>query len=542
MDFDPLTSIMDTFTGTVGDSGVNMVDRLAEYFRTQHRDRFMIWNLSEQTYDYGKFNNEVIDVNFPGYPAPPLHTLCTLCDGIDAWLRADELNVAVVHCSNGTGRTGAVIACYLAWTRQFESTNAALEHIATVKGTSIDEIVNPTQLRYCNYFNNLLKNQLPSGRPIFLKRVIMNTIPSFGPQGICRPYLQIFKNAKMVFSSTWSAKTIKSYTPEDGSIIFPVDSFLDDDILVRIRHLSANGDRISMLRFGFHTGYIKQGDVNFRLLKNELDGACVDSRFADDFLVDLICSTPEADASSSMDQEFWKNMASRKISEEDALKITPMKHREKQVNHAILAEDDDDLHQFVSDSNVLDSISNTFTKSLRETGASFTTLLNSFATPLTPMPAVRESEENEKKEVQNYDDLEKYIQDLGHVEEVNPKASLLAIAESPDIAALPHPKTLPLKNIELSPANIKAPILDTGNLRETSVDKNLNIASKSSISLDDLDDSTFLESVLNQLGGDESGDDEPLNLEDIENQLDDDEDISSAKNGHSSTVTFADLP
>ena len=37
----------------------------------------------------------------------------------------------------------------------------------------------------------------------------MNTIPAFGPNGSCRPYLQIFKNAKLVFSSTWQSKIVK---------------------------------------------------------------------------------------------------------------------------------------------------------------------------------------------------------------------------------------------------------------------------------------------------------------------------------------------
>ena len=38
----------------------------------------MLWNCSEEAYDASFFGGRVIDVRFPGYPAPPLEMLLRL--------------------------------------------------------------------------------------------------------------------------------------------------------------------------------------------------------------------------------------------------------------------------------------------------------------------------------------------------------------------------------------------------------------------------------------------------------------------------------
>ena len=65
--------------------------------------------------------------------------------------------------------------------------------------------------------------------------------------------------------------------PTDGSIIFSVDCVVQGDILIRSRHLSVSGQKVSMFRAAFHTGYVPCGVL--RLSKSQLDGACSDSRF-----------------------------------------------------------------------------------------------------------------------------------------------------------------------------------------------------------------------------------------------------------------------
>jgi hypothetical protein len=72
----------------------------------------------------------------------------------------------------------------------------------------------------------------------------------------------------------------------DGSVPFNVDQIIQGDILIRCRHLTFSKQRVSMFRSAFHTGYVPPNVM--RLTKSQLDGACSDKRFPDDFFLDLI--------------------------------------------------------------------------------------------------------------------------------------------------------------------------------------------------------------------------------------------------------------
>lgn len=51
------------------------VDAVAAALARRHGGHFMIWNISEETYDYSLFENQVLEFKFPGHPAPPLGLL-----------------------------------------------------------------------------------------------------------------------------------------------------------------------------------------------------------------------------------------------------------------------------------------------------------------------------------------------------------------------------------------------------------------------------------------------------------------------------------
>lgn len=280
----------------------NPIDSVAYLLNSRHNGRYMIWNLSEEPYEYSKFQEQVLEFKFPGHPAPPLGLLFRICTSMESWLEADPNNVAAVHCLTGKGRTGTVIACYLAWTGQFLSPMEALQYVSEKRNTSIEKITIPSQRRYIQYFTNMMDGVKPRSSPLLLRRVIMNTIPVFSTRKSqdedgteietsgCSPYLQIFKGGKLVFTTTWKdtqeGNGVQWAGDSDGSLSFPIENILQGDVLIRCRHLSDSGKRVSMFRAAFHTGYIPMGIL--RLTKAQLDGACQDSRFADDFFIDFI--------------------------------------------------------------------------------------------------------------------------------------------------------------------------------------------------------------------------------------------------------------
>ncbi len=108
----------------------------------------------------------------------------------------------------------------------------------------------------------------------------------------CAPYLQIFKGGKLIFTT---AATLHVQQPDeelpfvqvvDGTVPFNIEQVIQGDILIRCRHLTFHKQRVSMFRAAFHTGYVPPNVL--RLTKSQLDGACADRRYPDDFFLDLI--------------------------------------------------------------------------------------------------------------------------------------------------------------------------------------------------------------------------------------------------------------
>lgn len=287
----------------------------------------MIWNLSEVEYDVSILEDQVLLFSFPGSPSPPLGLLLKLLISMESWLKADERNVAVVHCLTGKGRTSTVVAAFLCWMGEagFRDVHKALDYIAQCKRCPANELTIPSQRRYVQYFANMLDGVRPSQPPLMLKRIILSEAPKFAkgpprentppppddsndvydPDHIlmgCAPYLQIFKAGQLVFTTAASLhyNQPKDDLPfcqiADGPISFHVENVVQGDILVRCRHLTAQGQRVSMFRAAFHTGYAPP--TVMRLTKAQLDGACTDKRFADDFFLDLIFEPCDAEMAS----------------------------------------------------------------------------------------------------------------------------------------------------------------------------------------------------------------------------------------------------
>mmetsp|Transcript_27971 Transcript_27971/g.34507 ORF Transcript_27971/g.34507 Transcript_27971/m.34507 type:complete len:800 (-) Transcript_27971:148-2547(-) len=298
---------------------------VAHLLQKRHGGKFMIWNVSELEYDYSILEDQVMTFQFPGSPSPPLGLLLKILLSVESWLKADSENVAVMHCLTGRGRTSTIMAAFLCWMGEAGfggvDPTKALEYIAYCKRIEPDILTIPSQRRYVTYFKNMMDGVRPSQPPLLLMRIIMSEAPKFGKnmppddknddetsrskekeQELgCAPYVQIFKAGKLVFTTAAS----KSYNQSkddlpfcvasEGQITFPVETIVQGDILIRCRHLTRRSQRVSMFRVAFHTGYVPPKVL--RLTKAQLDGACTDKRYTDDFFLDFIfeeCSTSMA--------------------------------------------------------------------------------------------------------------------------------------------------------------------------------------------------------------------------------------------------------
>ena len=318
----PYSSEKDILSG-----GNNIID-VAAFLKRKHHGHYMIWNLSEESYNNSYFAEQVLEYKFPGHPSPPLGLLFKICTSIESWLDADEENVAVIHCLTGKGRTTTVIACLLTWINEISTPMEALQYIADRRGISSDELTIPSQRRYIQYFANMLDGVRPRSEPLLLRRVILNSVPFFGDDGYgnagCCPYIQLFKNGQLIATAIPSMDIdpgkVTDHTDHgkksppswirttEGAVSFVVDVLVRGDVLLRCRHVTVDGARESMFRAAFHTGYVPYGVL--RLSKAQLDGASNDPRFKEEFLVDLIFAPVDADSEVSANPMDPSNLAS----------------------------------------------------------------------------------------------------------------------------------------------------------------------------------------------------------------------------------------
>ena len=115
----------------------NDINIVSKFLKQKHGSHFMIWNVSEDTYDYTCFGDQVLEYSFPGHPAPPLGLLFNICTSVESWLDADEKNVAVIHCLTGKGRTATLMACILTWIGESASPLEALQYVSERRGKTI---------------------------------------------------------------------------------------------------------------------------------------------------------------------------------------------------------------------------------------------------------------------------------------------------------------------------------------------------------------------------------------------------------------------
>lgn len=121
------------------------------------------------------------------------------------------------------------------------------------------------------------------------------------------PVQQVFKAGKLICTT---AATLEPNQSEedlpfvevgDGTIPFEIGEVIHGDILIRCRHLTRKNQRVSMFRAAFHTGYVPPNVL--RLTKTQLDGACLDQRYPDDFFLDLIFEKVDAETASKHFEE-----------------------------------------------------------------------------------------------------------------------------------------------------------------------------------------------------------------------------------------------
>lgn len=76
----------------------NSLADVADLLEVEHGRNYMVYNLSERSYDVSKLNHQVIEMGWPDHQSPPLKLLFILVMSIHSWLIGDPEHVVCIHC------------------------------------------------------------------------------------------------------------------------------------------------------------------------------------------------------------------------------------------------------------------------------------------------------------------------------------------------------------------------------------------------------------------------------------------------------------
>jgi protein-tyrosine phosphatase len=297
----------------------NNINQVAEMLNSRHLNHYMIWNLSERTYDYSLFNNQIMTFGWPDHHAPALNYLFKILSSLDSWLKADPLNVGVVHCLAGKGRTGTVLCSYLLYSGAFEEAAEALHFFGNKRSCTKSGVEQPSQIRYVSYLKQVISGHSPRPKTRWLQRVIMRPVPAFSHLNGVRPILQICDTTRypetLIFSSSWFDKETRHIDPEEGKVEYHMNVRCKGDVVVRCFHVSTRfrsmTTTVPMFRAQFHTGFLPDRKTNpevFILRKDRLDLAYRDSRFPDNFQVEFVFE-PYTNETDDEEDDTWSEEA-----------------------------------------------------------------------------------------------------------------------------------------------------------------------------------------------------------------------------------------
>ena len=235
-------------------NGLRM-DEVVRFLELRHPNHYRVYNLcSERSYDSSKFHMRTITYPFDANCPPPFELIQKFCEDMSAFLKADDRNVAVVHCCNGVQRTGVMVSSYLLHDHIFDSAKDALQFFATARTRNGVGVVIPSQRRYVQYYEHMVKKDFT----YFANVVFLESLKFVGNPCIqgasCSPHFTI----KIQKVKTYSSKDYDYIRRSGNTTEFLLQQKLplSGDITVEFYHQSRFGGKEKMFTCCFNTSFI----------------------------------------------------------------------------------------------------------------------------------------------------------------------------------------------------------------------------------------------------------------------------------------------
>lgn len=286
------------------DSYLHNLSQITHMLHSKHGHNYMFINLSKTHDALYRLTQRVVDTGWTDQLAPNLDQIINVCTAMENWLHQHHKHVLVLHCREGKGLIGVLLASYIHFSNLSSSADLSLDHFAMRRffHDKLASIMTPSQKRYVWMLGSMLKGGLRMcPNPSFLLCVVLHSLPKIRRDGGCCLFLRVYQSLQAVCTSAVyhvnGAQTDRIYF-----VLQPAQLLKGDIMVVCYDKDSRSSSRQIVFRVQFHTGLVHGHSLTF--FKADLDGASEDPRFPESGKVEMFFSdSPEKIAG----RELWHN-------------------------------------------------------------------------------------------------------------------------------------------------------------------------------------------------------------------------------------------
>ena len=342
--------IKDTLNPSSNDNNILFISQ-------KYASKFLIYNISQTKLETELSQDKIMDFILPKNPSFTLEFLINFCISAENWINADDSNILVIYddISINEGKIFYILSALISF-HHTKKNDAIYEPLSIYAELTNDKFINQlgletlsdikNNLRYLNYFSEMIKSPLIELKKIFLTNVMISGAPAIdndeneknGPfvtinkNSFYIPVIRIKSNNKYIYSSynpkNEENKLIKMKYSEDNVIKFEINKYIFNDVLIEVLHKSEKCFKL-LFTIQFNTFFTKN-EYSIKFSRDQIDSINGDIRYPTDFFVDLHFDQEKKEILSPFDEYsiYWKSLLSEFISKSLKLK----KNENKDIN------------------------------------------------------------------------------------------------------------------------------------------------------------------------------------------------------------------